>query len=65
MARFSFGRIAQLALVAPALMIAPPADAGVGDLLVAPTRVVLAAGGRKSSSTTSATMSPPIESRPS
>jgi P pilus assembly chaperone PapD len=41
MARFSFGPIARLALVAPALMIAPPADAGVGDLLVAPTRVVL------------------------
>jgi P pilus assembly chaperone PapD len=41
MARFSFGRIAQLALVAPTLLIAPPAQAGVGDLLVAPTRVVL------------------------
>jgi len=41
MARFSLGHIAQLALVAPALMIAPPAEAGVGDLLVAPTRVVL------------------------
>ena len=38
----SLRRIAQLALVAPALVLAaPPADAGVGDLLVAPTRVVL------------------------
>ena len=41
MARFSLGRVARLALVAPLLMIAPPATAGVGDLLVAPTRVVL------------------------
>jgi P pilus assembly chaperone PapD len=41
MARFSIGRLAQLALLAPALMFAVPADAGVGDLLVAPTRVVL------------------------
>ncbi len=33
---------ARLALVAPALMFAaPPAAAGVGDLLVAPTRIVL------------------------
>jgi hypothetical protein len=41
MARFSLGRFASLALVAPALVIAPPAQAGVGDLLVAPTRVIL------------------------
>lgn len=42
MAHFSFGRISRLFLVAPALMIAAPsAQAGVGDLLVAPTRVVL------------------------
>jgi P pilus assembly chaperone PapD len=41
MARFSLGRMARLALVAPALLIAPSAQAGVGDLLVAPTRVVL------------------------
>ncbi len=42
MARFSLGNFARLALVAPALLIAaPPARAGVGDLLVAPTRVVL------------------------
>jgi len=42
MARLSFGRFAKLALFAPALLLtAPPAQAGVGDLLVAPTRVVL------------------------
>src|SRR6478735_4434334 len=42
MIRFSFGRLAALALVAPALMLsAPAAEAGVGDLLVAPTRIVL------------------------
>ena len=38
----SFGRIARLVLVAPALMfVTLPANAGVGDLLVAPTRIVL------------------------
>ena len=38
----SLGRIARLVLVSPALMLAAPsAQAGVGDLLVAPTRVVL------------------------
>jgi hypothetical protein len=38
----SFIRILSLALVVPALTVtAPPAHAGVGDLLVAPTRVVL------------------------
>jgi len=38
----TFGRIARLVLVAPAFLLAiPPASAGVGDLLVAPTRVVL------------------------
>ena len=41
MARTSLGTIARLALVAPALLLAPAAQAGVGDLLVAPTRVVL------------------------
>jgi len=42
MARFSLGRIASFALAAPLLILtAPPASAGVGDLLVAPTRVVL------------------------
>lgn len=42
MARFSFGRFARLALVAPALLLAAnQAQAGTGDLLVAPTRVVL------------------------
>jgi P pilus assembly chaperone PapD len=42
MARLSFARFAQNALLAPALMLAAPAaQAGVGDLLVAPTRVVL------------------------
>ncbi len=39
MARLSLG--IRLALVAPALLLAPTAQAGVGDLLVAPTRVVL------------------------
>ena len=38
----SFRRLAALALLAPTLMLAPlPAQAGVGDLLVAPTRIVL------------------------
>jgi P pilus assembly chaperone PapD len=38
----SLRRIAHVVLVAPALMLAsPPAQAGMGDLLVAPTRVVL------------------------
>jgi hypothetical protein len=42
MARLLPGRFARLALVAPALMFAAPsAQAGVGDLLVAPTRIVL------------------------
>ncbi len=42
MARFSLGNIARFSLVAPLLMVAAPAaNAGVGDLLVAPTRVVL------------------------
>ncbi len=41
MARFSLGTIGKLALIAPALLLAPSAQAGVGDLLVAPTRVVL------------------------
>jgi P pilus assembly chaperone PapD len=42
MARFSFGRFVRLSLVAPMVMMAAPsAQAGVGDLLVAPTRVVL------------------------
>jgi hypothetical protein len=42
MARFSVGRLAGLALVAPGLMLAASqAHAGGGDLLVAPTRVVL------------------------
>ena len=42
MARILSRRIAAFALVAPALMLASPAaEAGVGDLLVAPTRVVL------------------------
>src|SRR5687768_15960066 len=39
MARISFGT--RLALVAQAIVIATSAQAGVGDLLVAPTRVVL------------------------
>jgi P pilus assembly chaperone PapD len=38
----SLGRFARLVLIAPALMLAAPAaQAGIGDLLVAPTRVVL------------------------
>ena len=42
MARFSLGRFAGFALVAPLLgFAAAPAKAGIGDLLVAPTRVVL------------------------
>jgi hypothetical protein len=42
MTRFLLGRIAKFALIAPALVFAaPPAQAGIGDLLVAPTRVVL------------------------
>ena len=42
MARISLGRLASFLLVAPTLMVAaPPANAGVGDLLVAPTRIVL------------------------
>jgi P pilus assembly chaperone PapD len=41
MARFSLDRLAKLALVAPLLLLAPSAEAGVGDLLVAPTRIVL------------------------
>jgi hypothetical protein len=42
MARFSLGKVARLLLVAPTLILAvPAANAGVGDLLVAPTRVVL------------------------
>lgn len=42
MARFSLVRFTRLFLVAPAVMVAAPAaNAGVGDLLVAPTRVVL------------------------
>jgi hypothetical protein len=42
MTRFSLGHIIRLALVAPVLVLAaPPAQAGIGDLLVAPTRVVL------------------------
>ena len=42
MARLSLGRFARAALVAPALLVAAPsAQAGVGDLLVAPTRIVL------------------------
>ena len=44
MARFSLSFVARLALVAPALLLAPSAQAGVGDLLVAPTRVVLNGG---------------------
>jgi P pilus assembly chaperone PapD len=45
MSIFSFRRLAGLALFAPALLISPSAQAGVGDLLVAPTRLVL--DGRK------------------
>lgn len=42
MARFSLGQLAGIALALPLLVLAaPPANAGVGDLLVAPTRVVL------------------------
>ena len=42
MACLSLSRIARLSLVAPLMIVAtPPARAGVGDLLVAPTRVVL------------------------
>ncbi|HYC96152.1 MAG TPA: molecular chaperone [Sphingomicrobium sp.] len=42
MARHLLGRFARIALVAPALIFAAPsAQAGVGDLLVAPTRIVL------------------------
>ena len=41
MSIFSLRRLAALALLAPALLISPPAQAGVGDLLVAPTRLVL------------------------
>jgi hypothetical protein len=42
MAHILSRRFAAFALVAPALMLASPAaEAGVGDLLVAPTRIVL------------------------
>lgn len=42
MARLSPGAFTYLAIAAPALMLAAPAaQAGVGDLLVAPTRIVL------------------------
>lgn len=41
MARNSFGTTVRLALVAPALIVANSAEAGVGDLLVAPTRIIL------------------------
>jgi hypothetical protein len=42
MARSSFGNFARFALVAPALILAASAaQAGIGDLLVAPTRIVL------------------------
>jgi len=42
MARLSLTRFAKLALVAPVMLLtAPAAQAGIGDLLVAPTRVVL------------------------
>ena len=45
MARISLGRLAGIALVAPLLTLAAqPAHAGIGDLLVAPTRVVLNGG---------------------
>lgn len=45
MACQSLIRFARLALVAPVLLLAaPPANAGVGDLLVAPTRVILKGG---------------------
>ncbi|HXG81994.1 MAG TPA: molecular chaperone [Sphingomicrobium sp.] len=42
MAYPSLGRMARLSLIAPLMLVAaPPAQAGIGDLLVAPTRVVL------------------------
>lgn len=42
MVRMSLARLAKLSLLAPALFLAAPAaEAGVGDLLVAPTRIVL------------------------
>ena len=41
MARISLGTAARLALVAPAFFAANSAQAGAGDLLVAPTRIVL------------------------
>lgn len=41
MARFSLGVVVRLALAVPALLLATSVQAGVGDLLVAPTRVVL------------------------
>ena len=41
MARMSLALGAKLFLFAPALLIAAPSQAGVGDLLVAPTRIVL------------------------
>lgn len=42
MARLSLGRLVSLSLAAPLMALsASPADAGVGDLLVAPTRIVL------------------------
>ncbi|MCL6698819.1 molecular chaperone [Sphingomonas sp. NSE70-1] len=41
MSRISLGTAARIALVAPAVIVANPAQAGMGDLLVAPTRVVL------------------------
>src|SRR6478735_11667531 len=41
MIRMSVRRFAALVLVAPSLLFAAPAAAGVGDLLVAPTRIVL------------------------
>ena len=42
MARLLFRNLTKFALIAPALFLAAPAaEAGVGDLLVAPTRVVL------------------------
>ncbi|WP_293940146.1 hypothetical protein [Sphingomonas sp.] len=38
-----FSRIARLAVIAPLALcaVATPASAGIGDLLVAPTRIVL------------------------
>jgi len=42
MVRISLARLARVSLLAPVLMLgAPAAQAGVGDLLVAPTRIVL------------------------